>query len=63
MCLVETHPNKDRPEAKSRVQSVQRAVEGNGNMEYFEICEIIGRNALYTVLAEYAHDLPIKFEN
>ena len=33
-----------RPEAKSRVQSIQRAVDGMiysmGNMEYFEICEI-----------------------
>ena len=36
-----------RPEAKSRVQSIQRAVKGNnpqyGNMEYFEICDITSK--------------------
>ena len=40
----EQRSTTSQPNTKSRVQSVQRAVEGNdlqqGNMEYFEICEI-----------------------
>ena len=69
----------NRPEAKSRVQFIQRAIKGNdlqhgkhvvlrdlrdhSRSTVPQLYDITGRKALYTVLAEHACNLQAKFEN